>query len=574
MFTQHFSLKCDPFRVTPDPRFYFAARGHESTIESVIRELATPGALILLTSGPGCGKTMTLRYLLNQLRDSRPVALLSHGNLEVGDFLHSLSSGLGCEGGNNFAGTLQGLEKLAAELPPENRPVILVDEADRITTDVMSMLPHLLNAHDQAQIPLCSIVLAGGEALPLRIRGAENGPKPRISIHIPRLLPREVPDYVRFRLETAGCSSGTPLFDEAALKRITDLSECIARRINTLCDKSLLLAALDESEQVTVTMVEQAAEEAAIGAISKVSPEPAPAAEKRRPTPAGNPDAPPPTRRRHSLIDALDAAIDSGRISGSVSRKPPPRTQATPTTDEIPSPEPPPSVETFAADIVTPAPAPRTERNPQGIPTFDEEEAAEFIAAMDETIQYTPPPQQPPAQRQESESRQALHLHEPAQPTMSPAAIQPARAEPISPPVRPGTTEHGVRQRGFGLATDSMTETPPQRRHETPPPRHDGYYPPPDPMYPGEPPPGYPYEEIPRHKAPRSNSAAVVVTVAVTALISFGTYLQSPMGEGLLKRIQSAVGIPTETIIAASPQDLPEPEPEAESPPDPSLPPR
>ena len=70
------------------------------------------------------------------------------------------------------------------------------------------------------------------------------------------LEPREVDEYIRFRLRTAGMTNGALAFTPDAQSAIFEYSDGIPRLINTLCDRALIRGCLRHEASIGRDIVE------------------------------------------------------------------------------------------------------------------------------------------------------------------------------------------------------------------------------------------------------------------------------------------------------------------------------
>jgi len=79
----------------------------------------------------------------------------------------------------------------------------------------------------------------------------------RVSAHffIPPLEPEDVSRYIQRRLEVAGRTE--PLFSAEACTRIAEVSRCIPRTINILCDTALVYGFSAEAQEIGVDLVNE-----------------------------------------------------------------------------------------------------------------------------------------------------------------------------------------------------------------------------------------------------------------------------------------------------------------------------
>ena len=67
MYQTHFGFRQRPFPATPDPARYYPATSHERAIARLLGGLADGEGVLLLTGGPGTGKTLLCHCLLERL---------------------------------------------------------------------------------------------------------------------------------------------------------------------------------------------------------------------------------------------------------------------------------------------------------------------------------------------------------------------------------------------------------------------------------------------------------------------------------------------------------------------------
>jgi len=117
------------------------------------------GLMGVVTAGPGCGKTVAARMCADQLaalvQSALPPALMikvAHESSTIA-LAQSVREQLGEKGGGRRGYELA--NKAADELVANDRPLVLVDEADRLTRETYELLRHLF---DQTW---CPFVLVG-----------------------------------------------------------------------------------------------------------------------------------------------------------------------------------------------------------------------------------------------------------------------------------------------------------------------------------------------------------------------------------------------------------------------------
>ena len=152
------------------------------------------------------------------------------------------------------------LEKVLTEnMRDGKKTVVVIDEAHAVgDPDVFEEIRLLLNYQTQNQF-LLSLILLGQDELKEKIL-ANKQLDQRIAIryHLDGLNSEETAGYVHHRLLIAVAKS--EIFDEAALSMVFQRSGGIPRRINQICDMSLLTGMTRKIEKITDDIVREAVE--------------------------------------------------------------------------------------------------------------------------------------------------------------------------------------------------------------------------------------------------------------------------------------------------------------------------
>jgi len=137
-------------------------------------------------------------------------------------------------------------------------PVVIIDEAQNLAPEVLEELRLLSNLETDQQ-KLVQIVLVGQpELADLLTQRNLRQLRQRIPgvLHMKNLQHREVEEYIRFRLLTAGMTNGQLVFTPEAHQAIYRYSDGIPRLINVLCDRVLVRGYLQKTSTITREIVE------------------------------------------------------------------------------------------------------------------------------------------------------------------------------------------------------------------------------------------------------------------------------------------------------------------------------
>lgn len=262
MYEEYWGLREKPFENTPDPKFLYYSPQHEEALARmfyVVRESKGAG---MLTGVYGCGKTLLGRALLTELeKEIYKVAFLTNPRLDDVELLRMITYHLGStEVPTRKADILITLEKiLVNNIKDGKKTVVLIDEAHAIEdNDVYEEIRLLLNFQLEDKF-LLTIMLLGQPELKERIE-ANKQLLQRIAMkyHLEALSREEMVNYVEHRLRVAGGENIE--FDSGALRLIYERSGGIPRRINQICDMSLVTGYAKKVKNIDETVVHEAVE--------------------------------------------------------------------------------------------------------------------------------------------------------------------------------------------------------------------------------------------------------------------------------------------------------------------------
>ncbi len=247
-----------PFRLTPDTDFFFPGSNHLEALNHLQFGIAS-GGLTMLTGEVGLGKTLLCRHLLRNPPEGIRFAYLMNPDQSYGDLLASIYEDLtGRTPGDQSLGALQReLPKLLLRLAEGGEHVVvLVDEAHRLSGKVLEGL-RLLSNLDTEKDKLMCLLLVGQPELEQKLAARVFRPlRQRISVRycLKPFTYRDTRDYILHRLKVADASEHFQLA-MGVLRLIYFLSKGVPRRINQLCDRSILAAYSQTRHVVTLSMV-------------------------------------------------------------------------------------------------------------------------------------------------------------------------------------------------------------------------------------------------------------------------------------------------------------------------------
>jgi len=265
LYQGFYKLKENPFRLSPDPAFMCMTKQHQEAMSGLIYTVCTRSGLTVLLGEAGTGKTTLLYSLLGLLeRRGFYTAMCTNPTLTRQEFCDFLITKFGVDCQSPLKSRqLVALEEKLKKNQAEGRPsVLIVDEAQRLSTELLEEVRLLLNLETPREKLLEIIVSGQPELGDILGRPDLRQLKQRVSC-ICRLEPltlEEVREYISHRLARAGLPSQT-LFSDATIALIHGYSHGIPRLINSLCDGALRTGFALQSPKITPTVVEEAAKD-------------------------------------------------------------------------------------------------------------------------------------------------------------------------------------------------------------------------------------------------------------------------------------------------------------------------
>lgn len=263
MYTNHFGLSDNPFRMTPDPRFLYLTPNHREALSSLVYGVLARKGFMLLTGDAGTGKTTLIHALLNMLHHKKAAcAFVFHPVLAPEEFLDYVLADLGITGGDRHKGGM--LRSLHAFLLKQHEAdattALIIDEAHKLPPVLLEEI-RLFSNLETSRDKLFQIVLAGQNELEELFRRDDMRQfKQRITLRS-RLEPltlEQTAEYIHRRV--AGCGRvAADIFAPDVFPAIHSLSGGIPRLVNNLCDNALLSAFAQNARIVTRPILREVA---------------------------------------------------------------------------------------------------------------------------------------------------------------------------------------------------------------------------------------------------------------------------------------------------------------------------
>ena len=265
MYESFYGLSNKPFQLNPDPSFYFGSKQHRRAKAYLDYGVSRNEGFIVITGEIGAGKTTLLRALIDSLHGS---------NVIVG---HLVTTQLGAEDTLRMVGAAFGFRVkdvpksellitleafLISQTSKGKRCLLIVDEAQNLSPRAVEELRMLSNFQFGNQALMQSFLVGQPEFREILQRPEMEQFRQRVAAtcHIGPLDEEETQRYIEHRLKCAG-GSDKPTFGEGAFAALHKAAGGIPRRINSLCDRLLLLGFLSGKTELTADDVGEVVKE-------------------------------------------------------------------------------------------------------------------------------------------------------------------------------------------------------------------------------------------------------------------------------------------------------------------------
>jgi len=264
--TKYFGFSEYPFMVVADPKFlFFSTQVKEALSKCEFMARSRLGPLYMY--GPrGSGKTTLVKLLQNKL-SSEPhynVKLYGAANIKTSNaLLRDVLELFGVKTERSYSASLRNFEQFLLEQAKAGKiPVLLVDEAQNLTRDMLKLIHYLLN-FETDKVKLLQVVLVGQEELGTKIIQFRELASRMFPIAMNTMTIDDMRDMLKYRLDVAGYTH--PIIDESQAeeiyKTIYAYTKGLPRDTVRVCSLVLITLAIKRLKHATLDMVVQAAKD-------------------------------------------------------------------------------------------------------------------------------------------------------------------------------------------------------------------------------------------------------------------------------------------------------------------------
>jgi general secretion pathway protein A len=268
MYNAFFEMNEEPFRLTPDPRFFHFADHYRDVLLKVVQGVLLRRGFIAVTGPVGIGKTTLLHAALQLISgtsfEKRPIAtaFVVNPKLTRDEFFETLMDEfeLSCASTSKPRRLAQLHAMFLEKQRRGGTSVLIIDEAHLLSVELFEEI-RLLSNVDTYTEKLLQVVFAGQTEMMFKLDRPElRALKQRIACHchIRSLSLAETRAYVSDRMKAAGLRGPSP-FSRSAVEEIFRYTSGIPRLINLICESCLIIGFSTKRKEIGLDIVEDAA---------------------------------------------------------------------------------------------------------------------------------------------------------------------------------------------------------------------------------------------------------------------------------------------------------------------------
>jgi len=265
MYATYFGLAELPFRITPDPRFLWYSEQHQEARDKLLYHINQSTGPIYLLAEIGAGKTSIARRIAEELsadKSKRVVFVFSPKLTTTNAFLRFVMDEYEVKTSRAYGQSLKNFETFLLKQHKEGlSPVLLVDEAQNMSRDMLLLIQHLFNFSTNTEFLIQMALFAQPELQPK----LDRLPSLKNRMSAAKLKPfdlEQTKEMMKFRWTVAGGKSFP--FSNEAVAEIFKRAKGVPRSIVRLANECLIKAAVARKKKVERQMVAAASSELTI----------------------------------------------------------------------------------------------------------------------------------------------------------------------------------------------------------------------------------------------------------------------------------------------------------------------
>jgi type II secretory pathway predicted ATPase ExeA len=265
-YKQFFGLQEEPFNTVASPRFFFLSPIHSIALNKSVYTVDTRKGVSIVWGDIGTGKSTLARIMHDDFLNKGYVSVLltNPGYASRNALIRTINEGFGISTAKSYKDNLDRLKGfLLKEAETNNKTVVLIlDEAQELNLPLLETLRQILNFESEKK--LLQLVLFPQEEFRTKLQDYRTRNFRRRVAYastLDRMDLNVMSQMIEFRWTVATGNKGKHPFTQEALQKIFEHSAGLPSEACIIADNSLLVAFLNQSQQVTPELVEGAVED-------------------------------------------------------------------------------------------------------------------------------------------------------------------------------------------------------------------------------------------------------------------------------------------------------------------------
>ena len=272
MYESFYGFREKPFSLLPDPAFLYMSEKHRMALAMLQYGILNQAGFTVITGEIGSGKTTLIRQLLSEIDDDIAVGLVTNTHRNFGELLQWVLLAFGLEYRNKKKVELyQTLaDFIAEEYAQDRRTVLIIDEAQNLSSDALEELRMLsnINADKNEVLQLILVGQPGLRDILQRPQLQQFAQRVAVDFALRPLNLEETWNYIRHRVQVAGGEPG--LFDTRACAAVYYYTGGTPRLVNVLCDTALVYGYAEQKRRLDADTILAVVRDKARGGIFPV----------------------------------------------------------------------------------------------------------------------------------------------------------------------------------------------------------------------------------------------------------------------------------------------------------------
>ena len=254
MQLSYWDIRESPFGTRQRDRFFFSSPTHEEALARLEFLVDSGDSLGILAGCEGSGRTMVLqRFARDVRRQGHCVRAINLVGLGPNDFMWTLAAALGCNPRAHdeaFALARRVHDRLRTDSLLERTTILILDDADQASHEVLTQILRLLKTHTQNLTVLLAI-----ESSRMARLGTDLLQLSQLRIRLEPWNHDDIRQFLQTGLAQVGCQR--EIFDDSATERLAELTDGIPRWVSQLAELALLAAANQQLPSIDDRIIEE-----------------------------------------------------------------------------------------------------------------------------------------------------------------------------------------------------------------------------------------------------------------------------------------------------------------------------